>query len=219
MSNRSGSTVNRLPILRLIFPDVQRTNSPVMRVAISFFVLSLSGIIQNGRAAESGIMGFGLSLYQDLCCQTCHDSLSALYLNCTTFPTHEGMDMSTDMDMDMEMDMMPMTSDECYATNTPWLQTMAYCIQQNCNADRYSADKQAKCFSTHAVAGASEPTFHDSLPAKAPTVELSVDAMWLNTTSLVNKDTYNSIFGTLKEFTRQEYMHTRYSYVFPPCIY
>ncbi|OBT63032.1 hypothetical protein VE03_08166 [Pseudogymnoascus sp. 23342-1-I1] len=32
-----------------------------MRVDISVFVLSLSGIIQNGHAAESGIMGFGLS--------------------------------------------------------------------------------------------------------------------------------------------------------------
>jgi hypothetical protein len=185
-----------------------------MKVAIYFFVLSLSGIIQRGYAAESGIMGFGLSLYQDLCCQTCHDSLSALYLNCTTFPTHEGMDMSMDMDMDMEMAMMPMTSDECYASNTPWLQTMAFCIQQNCNADGYSADKQAKCFSTQAVAGASEPTFQDSLPATAPTLQLSDYAMWLNSTSLVNKNTYESIHGTLKEFTRQEYMHTRYSYVF-----
>ncbi|KFX94318.1 hypothetical protein O988_06381 [Pseudogymnoascus sp. VKM F-3808] len=184
-----------------------------MQVAVYFVILSLSGIVQYGYAADSGIMGFGLSLYQDLCCQTCHDSLSALYLNCTTFPTHEGMDMSMDMDMDMEMAMMPMTSDECYAANTPWLQTMAFCIQQNCNADGYSADKQAKCFSTQAVAGASEPTFQDSLPATAPTLQLSEDAMWLNSTSLVNKNTYDSIHGTLKEFTRQEYMHTRYSII------
>lgn len=180
-----------------------------MRVAITLFVLSLSGVIQNGCAAESGIIGFGLSLYRDLCCQTCYDSLSALYLNCTTFPTREGMDMS--MDMDMDMDMMPMTSEECYATNIPWLQTMAYCIQQNCNADGYRPDKQAKCFSTHAVAGASEPAFQDSLPTRAPTVELSEDVMWLNSTSLVNRNTYNAIFGTLKEFARQEYLHTRYS--------
>ncbi|OBT83462.1 hypothetical protein VE02_07415 [Pseudogymnoascus sp. 03VT05] len=186
-----------------------------MRAAISFFVMSLSGLIQSGYAAESGIMGFGLSLYQDLCCQTCHDSLSALYLNCTTFPEDDHMDMSMDMYMgtDMSMDTMPMTSAECYAANIPWLQTMAYCIQQHCNADGYSANKQAKCFSTQAVAGASEPTFQDSLPAKAPTVELPEDAMWLNTTSLVNKNTYSSIHGTLKEFTRQEYMHTRYSVI------
>ncbi|KFY10172.1 hypothetical protein V491_07790 [Pseudogymnoascus sp. VKM F-3775] len=119
--------------------------------------------------------------------------------------------MDMDMSMDMDMDIMPTTTEECYAANAPWLQTMAYCIQQNCNADRYSAEKQAKCFSNQAVGGASEPTFEDSLPASAPTVELSEDAMWLNSTSLVNKNTYSSIFGTLKKFTRQEYMHTRYS--------
>ncbi|KFY34286.1 hypothetical protein V494_06907 [Pseudogymnoascus sp. VKM F-4513 (FW-928)] len=193
--------------------DLQ-TNTPAMRSTTFFAILSLLGIIKNGQTAESGIMGFGLSLYQDLCCQTCHDSLSALYLSCTTFPEHDmDMDMSMDMDMDMSMDMMPMTSEECYAVNTPWLQTMAYCIQQNCNADGYSSDKQAKCFSVQAVGGASKPTFQDSLPARAPTIELAEDAMWLNSTSLVNKNTYSSIFGTLKEFTRQEYMHTRYSVI------
>lgn len=117
------------------------------------------------------------------------------------------------MDMDMGMGGAGTTSDECYATNMPWLQTMAYCIQQNCNADGYSAEKQAKSFRTQAVAGASEPTFQDSLPATAPTAELSEDEMWLNVTSLVNRDTYYNTYGTLKEFARSEYIHTRYSYV------
>lgn len=115
--------------------------------------------------------------------------------------------------MGMEMDMMGTTSEDCYATNIPWLQTMAYCIQQNCNTNGYSPEKQAKCFSTLAVAGASKPTFQDSLPATAPTVELSEDAMSLNVTSLVNKNTYYATHGTLKEFARSEYIHTRYSYV------
>ncbi|KAK3318921.1 ferric reductase like transmembrane component-domain-containing protein [Apodospora peruviana] len=36
-------------------------------------------------ASKQGILGFGISLYPDLCCQACHDSLSSLYLTCTTF--------------------------------------------------------------------------------------------------------------------------------------
>ena len=104
------------------------------------------------------------------------------------------------------------TSPECYANNTAWLQTMAYCIQQNCNADGYPSDKQAECFSAQAVGGASTPTFHDSLPATPPTVELASDATWLNVTSLVNPDVYYSTHGTLGEFARQEYLHTKYSY-------
>lgn len=180
-----------------------------MRTAIPFFILSLFFSIYHVSAIENGIVGFGISLYQDLCGQSCHDSLSSLYLNCTTFP--EGDDMS--MDMDMGMGGAGTTSDECYTTNMPWLQTMAYCIQQNCNADGYSAEKQAKSFRTQAVAGASEPTFQDSLPATAPTAELSEDEIWLNVTSLVNRDTYYNTYGTLKEFARSEYIHTRYSYV------
>ncbi|AEO65379.1 uncharacterized protein THITE_2154006 [Thermothielavioides terrestris NRRL 8126] len=141
----------------------------------------------------NGIVGFGISLYPDLCCQACHDSLSSLYLTCTTFT--DGGDMAG-MDMrkrDMgDMMMMGTTSDECRANNTAWLQTMAYCIQQNCDADGYPADKQAECFSNQAVAGAPKPTFQESLPAVPPTVELPADAVWLNTTSLVNKDLYYS---------------------------
>lgn len=184
-----------------------------MGTAIPFFILSIFFSFHHVSAIEHGIVGFGISLFQDLCCQSCHDSLSSLYLSCTTFTEGDDMSMSMSMDMDMGMGMTGTTSDECYATNIPWLQTIAYCIQQNCNADGYSAEKQAKCFRTQAVAGASEPTFQNSIPATAPTVELSEDAIWLNFTSLVNRNTYYATHGTLKEFARSEYIHTRYSYV------
>lgn len=182
-------------------------------------VWSLFSLVHNAEAqvGKNGVVGFGISLYEDLCCQACHDSLSALYLNCTTFMSSDDMSGMGGMDMkkvkrdDMAMDMMGMTSDECRASNTPWLQTMAYCIQQNCKADGYPADKQATCFSNQALAGASQPTLQDSLPATAPTVELAADAMWLNDTSLVNHELYYSTHGTLGEFARSEYFHTRYS--------
>jgi hypothetical protein len=166
----------------------------------------------------SGIIGFGISLYQDLCCQACYDSLSSLYLTCTTFMDDGGSMPGMDMRVRKRDDggaagPMGMTSDDCRANNTAWLQTMAYCIQQNCNADGYPADQQAECFSNHAVAGASEPTFRDSLPASPPTVELAPDAVWLNVTSLVNSQVYYETHGTEGEFARSEYMHTRYSYV------
>ncbi|KAH8678820.1 ferric reductase like transmembrane component-domain-containing protein [Tricladium varicosporioides] len=180
-----------------------------MGTTLPFFTLSLF-LFSSYASATQGIVGFGITLYQDLCCQACHDSLSTLYLNCTTFSDDS---MSMGMSMDMSMDMMGTTSPECYASNIPWLQTMAYCIQQNCNADGYPAEKQASCFSTQAVAGAATPTFKDSLPATAPTVELGEDEMWLNVTSLVNKNIYYKTHGTLGEFARSEYIHTRYSVI------
>ncbi|KFY30739.1 hypothetical protein V493_01685 [Pseudogymnoascus sp. VKM F-4281 (FW-2241)] len=98
-----------------------------------------------------------------------------------------------DMDMEMHMKMMPTTSEECYAANTHGFRLWHTASSRN--------------------AMPTEPTFQDSLPPNAPSIELPKDAMWLNATSLVNRNIYNSIFGTLKEFTRQEYMHTRYSVI------
>ncbi|TGO64720.1 hypothetical protein BCON_0006g00010 [Botryotinia convoluta] len=181
-----------------------------MAGTVIFVVLFVLGIC-HVTVADNGIIGFSLTMYQDICCQACHDFLSSLYLSCTTFENDDNSSMDMSMSTDMAMEVM--TSDECYATNILWLQTMAYCIQQNCDADGYSTEKQAKYFSTQAVAGASSPTFQDSLPAVAPTVELTEDAIWLNVTSLVNKNTYYATHGTEKEFARSEYIHTRYSYV------
>lgn len=183
-----------------------------LSVALSLLAV-LPSITAHDHAAPvpNGIIGFGISLYQDNCCQSCKDSLKQLYLNCTTFP--DGFDPSAEMSMEMmggDMSMMPETSDECYASNTPWLQTMAYCIQDRCNADAFPADKQAECFSTYAVGGAEEPTMEASLPPSPPTEEVAADAKWLNTTSLVNQDLYYSTHGTYFEFARSEYFHTRY---------
>jgi hypothetical protein len=86
----------------------------------------------------------------------------------------------------------------------------------DCKADGYPAQKQAECFSTQALAGASKPNFEESIPAKPPIFELTDDATLLNVTSLVNKDLYYSTHGTLGEFGRSEYFHTRYAYVFLP---
>ncbi|KAH8897285.1 hypothetical protein GQ53DRAFT_837943 [Thozetella sp. PMI_491] len=181
--------------------------------SIALVITALFGVVDNVQGRADGIVGFGISLYPDLCCQACHDSLSALYLSCTTFS--DGSDGGSMAGMDggdmSGMDMMGMTSDECYATNTPWLQTMAYCIQQNCNADGYPADKQAECFSNQAVGGASSPTLQESLPSTPPTEVLAADATWLNETSLVNPDVYFSTHGTEGEFARSEYAHTKYS--------
>lgn len=176
----------------------------MVRVPASLLLPSLSSVVlaQTG----TGIIGWGISYYQDLCCQACYDTLSALYLSCTTFDD-EGSSMGG-MDMSMAMGT---TSDACRASNTPWLETMAYCIQSNCDAHQYSAEKQVQCFSAHAVGGASEPTLQQSLPSSAPTVELDADAMWLNVTSLANGDLYYSTYGTEGNFAATEYYHSRYA--------
>lgn len=174
-------------------------------------LLSLLSFSHYVGAAKNGIVGFGIDIFPDLCCQSCTDSLSTLYLSCTTFPDTNTTSSMRKRHGDEDMAGMPTTSDECRASNLPWLQTMAHCIQQNCNAVGFEASKQALCFSKHAVAGAAEPTFQKCLPAKVPTVEVAGDAVWLNSTSLVNSELYYSTYGTYAEFERSEVFHTTYS--------
>ncbi|KAI1126959.1 ferric reductase like transmembrane component [Nemania abortiva] len=190
-----------------------------MRTSIPLLFFSFLSSTRYASAASNGIVGFGIDLYTDLCCQSCRDSLSSLYLSCTTFPdssnssSMDGSGMKKRHDDGGSMEDMPMTSDDCRASSLPWLQTMAYCIQQNCNAVGFGAAKQVECFSKEAVAGAAKPTLQESLPATAPTVELASDAVWLNSTSLVNSELYYSTYGTYAEFGRSEYLHTKYSVV------
>ncbi|KAI1357657.1 hypothetical protein F5Y08DRAFT_323812 [Xylaria arbuscula] len=182
-----------------------------MRTAATLSVLCLLGFSHHVGAASNGIVGFGIDIFPDLCCQSCSDSLSTLYLSCTTFPDTNTTSSMKKRHGEEDMAGMPTTSDECRAKNIPWLETMAYCIQQNCNAVGFEASKQALCFRQRAVSGASEPTFQKSLPAKTPTIELTGDAVWLNSTSLVNSELYYSTYGTYAEFERSEIFHTTYS--------
>jgi hypothetical protein len=183
---------------------------PVSRLCVLLYLVSIISV--TSAQTGTGIIGYGISFWQDLCCQACADSLSALYLNCTTFSdSGSGMDMggsSSDMDM-----IVGTTSDDCRASNTPWLQTMAYCIQSNCNAHGYTSEaKQEACFVAHALDGnAAGPSYQSSLPAMAPIVELNADATWLNETSLVNADMYFSMYGSEGNFAESEYYHTKYA--------
>ncbi|KAF2968121.1 hypothetical protein GQX73_g5436 [Xylaria multiplex] len=127
------------------------------------------------------------------------------------FDTNTSSSMMRKRHGEEDMAGMPTTSDDCRASNLPWLETMAYCIQQNCDAVGFGTSKQVSCFSKQAVLGATEPTFQESLPNMAPTVELASDALWLNSTSLVNGELYYNTYGTYAEFERSEVFHTTYS--------
>ncbi|TLS30911.1 hypothetical protein PpBr36_02590 [Pyricularia pennisetigena] len=182
--------------------------APIMASSRAFLVISLISAPQAiFTLASAGIVGYGIDLFPDLCCQSCYDSLSKLSLSCTTFDNSSSM---AGMDMSMSMSV---TSDECRASNLPWLQTMAYCIQQRCDAVGFPAEKQEECFTTRAAAGSSQPGFRASLPASPPTVELADNATWLNDTSLVNAALYASTYGTYQEFNREEKLHSAYSLV------
>ncbi|KAG9700746.1 hypothetical protein KCU95_g2643, partial [Aureobasidium melanogenum] len=168
---------------------------------------------------QYGVLGFGISMYQPLCCYSCHDALSALYLECTTFSDdmdmhHSGMDMKLIKRMDMGDDAMATTSDACYASDRTWLETFSYCIHQKCAQDSINENEQGQCFSKLAANALHVSTFQASIPSTAPVIQLEADATWLNSTSLVNEHAYLSNYVTMKEFVSSEHRHTRYAMLF-----
>lgn len=118
------------------------------------------------------------------------------------------MDMgkrSTDMAMDGE------TSDECYAHNLAYQQTLAYCIKTHCDDDGISYNEQNECFQSKAYAGPLGPSLQQSLPTQAPTKEIAMDAIWLNNTMLVNEAMYQEDWATISLFEEIEVDHVSWS--------
>ncbi|KAH0370459.1 hypothetical protein KCU65_g2492, partial [Aureobasidium melanogenum] len=187
---------------------------------LDIFRFSLPILFARLISAETqyGVLGFGIPMYQPLCCYSCHDALSALCLNCTTFSDdmdmhHSGMDMKLIKRMDMGGDSMATTNDACYASDRTWLETFSYCIHEKCAQDSVNESEQSQCFSKLAANGLHVPTLQASLPSTAPVVQLEADATWLNSTSLVNDNAYLSNHVTMKEFVLSEHRHTRYALV------
>lgn len=121
------------------------------------------------------------------------------------------MDMKVRKRMDMGGDPMATTSDDCYATNIPWLETLAYCFQQHCVADRTKESQFESRWKALAANGFAVASYQSILPLTVPTAQLEANATWLNTTSLVNEDVYFANHQTLQEFEFQEDMHVRLS--------
>jgi len=148
-------------------------------------------------AARHGVIGCGISMYMPVCCYACHDSLSSLYVNCTTFSmeSDDGMSMKMRKRMDMDMSMSGSTSDSCYASDLPWLETLFYCVRSVCTQDGIADWRQDKCFQDFLMSGTS---LDDAIPSHQPTAELTEDAEWLKETVLVNENLYH---GELSDAT------------------
>lgn len=121
------------------------------------------------------------------------------------------MDMKLVKRMDMGGESMATTSDACYASDRTWLESFSYCVRDKCSQNGVTESKQDQCFAKLAANGKAVSTLQSSLPSAAPPVELGTDSTWLNSTSLVNEETYLANYVTMKEFVSSEYRHTRYS--------
>ena len=172
----------------------------------------------SGRA-HHGLIGYGISMYNPLCAYTCRDLLSTSTLDCS-----EHMHMSDGMDMEMEMG--SETSPECYATDTYFLETLAYCISAHCHGvpvwdlERYWNMNVAGRKPNQPVPQATyQQTLANISAVPTDTLVLGED---LNKTMLTSDEDYEASYNAQESFERIEVTHEAYAYVFfgpcPLCI-
>ncbi|KAH7012552.1 uncharacterized protein B0I36DRAFT_369704 [Microdochium trichocladiopsis] len=93
----------------------------------------------------TGFVGKGITMFRPTCASACRDSLSTYRLNCSTV-IHDMQGSATRHDTSSRTpsankralnngSVMFVTSPSCYATDTAYLQSVAYCINTRCPLD------------------------------------------------------------------------------------
>jgi hypothetical protein len=156
---------------------------------------------------EGELTGFPANPYDPYCAMSCLRSLSSLMLDCST-----GGEM---------LGMMPMmTSSECWANNTPYLTSLAWCMKTKCGGFGMPVSKLERFWETDATGQTSAGvkvvpakwSYTETLTYidKPPTFQLAATDHDLNQTSLVNEDVYilqwNVLTSVQEEVTRENGM-------------
>jgi hypothetical protein len=162
-------------------------------------------------ASGAGVVGLGLTPFEPLCCYACLSSFWGLQLTCTTNSTHlEGRGEGDGPQHIVS------TSPSCHATNLPYLESLAYCIQQKCTSDNVSSSNIDQCWANVAGDGLQVPSLENSLPnSTLVATQLAYNATTLNQTSLVNEQYYADSRSTIQGYVKQESAHALYGYVQP----
>lgn len=156
----------------------------------------------------SGLVGYGIEPYNPPCAFACLRSLSSLTLECS-----ETMDMGSD-GMDMSSGSV-ITSAQCYASDSSWLTSLAWCMHVECTGYDVPASELESFWEAQATTDASvaakwtyQEAFFNITTSSIP--ELSASAETLNTTSMANAETYLSQYNALTAVQRENVVESGY---------
>lgn len=156
-------------------------------------------LIQAIAAQNAGLTGFPDNPYDPYCAMACLRSIYTLQLSCSQSGDSVGMVQIT-------------TSSECWATNDPYLETLAWCMHLRC-PNSVLESKREEFWETQATGQSSAGvktvpakwSYAEALAAspRAPTKQLSANATELNEVALVNPEVWQSQWNVLSEVQRQ----------------
>ena len=155
-------------------------------------------LASNINAGDIGVVGLGRTIFEPLCCYACLSSLWGLDLSCTAFQPNPTQQRGYPF---------------CHSTNTPYLASLAYCLQVKCAADNVASSVTEQCWAKVAGDGLPVGTLQEHLPNTVPNVTLSYDATALDQTSLVDEQYYEDSRKTIQGYVKQESAHALYGLV------
>ena len=171
-----------------------------MKLSSSLVVAHL--LATSAFAGETGLTGFPANVYDPCCATACLRSLNTLTLNCSSKGVTVGMVTFS-------------TPTECYAVDTPFLTSVAWCAHIKC-ADYHVTASLMEYWWDMQVTGQKAAgvkavpakwTYGEALAqvTKPPTFQLSSTDTVLNTTALVAPEIYteqyNVLYGVQREGT------------------
>lgn len=107
------------------------------------------------------------------------------------------------------------TSAECYASNTPWLTSLANCINKTCTdvapwkLEKYWTERVTGRFTGVSPKWTYQQTLAQMQGSEAPSRQLEEDEM-LSFTATFDEEAWVSTKGALEHFENGEKTHSRY---------
>ncbi|KAJ9192847.1 hypothetical protein DTO164E3_7993 [Paecilomyces variotii] len=160
-----------------------------------------------GALFQSALNGFPANPYDPFCAMSCLRSLYSLRLSCSSTGDTVGM-------MTMK------TSSACWAENTPYLTSLAWCMHTKCSEYNVKNSKLEYFWETEST-GQSDAgetgvppkwSYTEALAniTSPPTIQLTPEDTWLNDTSLVSPLVYEEQWNVLTSVQRETAQENAY---------
>ena len=171
------------------------------------FLVSLAFLASPALAiGQALLIGFGFSPYHPLCAESCLRSFTSYMLSCS--PSSDGHSHSH----------MSATPPECYAKDTAFLTSVAWCFSGKC-ADSGVPISKLQAFWEQFVTGSPKVTPKwtysvalANVDPTPPTYQLTAVDTDLNQTSLVSLDKYLAQWNALGNVAREGLVESNYRY-------
>ena len=156
---------------------------------------------------EGVLNGFPVNPYDPFCAMSCLRSLYSLSLSCSSMGDTVGM-------------MTMVTTSACWAENTPYLTSLAWCMHTRCAEYNIPMSKFEYFWETQSTGQSSAGEI--GVPAKwsysetlanissPPTIQLTPMDKWLNNTSLVSPLVYQEQWNILTSVQRETVLENTY---------